>query len=100
MNERMSADEFMETLTGFDEIAIEKAWGKDVMALAQGSPTTLLRALVFVERRRDGLNDHEAKDAVLGMTLREVNERFVDDEDEPMPEEPVTVAGEGDSSAA
>lgn len=97
MNERITADEFMETLTGYDEIAIEKAFSKDVMGLAQGAPTTLLRSLVFVEKRREGLSDKDAKDAVLQMSLREVNERFAQDDEEPMPEEPVTEAGKDDS---
>lgn len=93
-NNKISADEFLESLNGFEEIAIEKAFGSEVMALGQNSPTKFLRSLVFIQQKRDGKNDFEAKDAVMNMSLGEVNAYFSED-DEVMPEEPVTEAGEG-----
>lgn len=92
MSAQISADEFMETLTGFDELAIEKHFDRDVMSLFQGAPTKALRALVFIVKRREGLTDTEAKQAVMEMSLKDVNGHFVD-ADEVIPEEPVTEQG-------
>lgn len=92
MKTNMTADEFLESLTGFDEIAIEKAFGADVMALADTRQSAFIRSLVFVQHRRDGLKDLEAKAAALAMTLGEVLAAF-DDDDEVDPEDPVTDSG-------
>jgi hypothetical protein len=93
---RITAEEMFESLTGFDEIAIHTAFGAEIFALMDTKPTTATRALVFVAKRREGMSDYEAKNAVLGMSLKEVTAYFEDDE-EVTPDEPVTASGEGDS---
>lgn len=89
---RMTADECFESLTGFDEIAIEKAFGHDVMTLVDTKQLTFSRALVFILRRRAGLKDAEAKADVMAMAVGDVLATF-DDDDEADPEDPVTAAG-------
>jgi hypothetical protein len=89
-------DEMFESLTGFDEIAISKHFDADVSVL-RDRPFTFMRALVFIDQRRTGLSDPEAKEAALGLTLREVDDYFAEDQDEPNPEDPITPEGKGDS---
>lgn len=91
--------EAMESLTGFDEIAIEKHMGYDVYTQPETGntrPMTLMRSLVFVYKRRDGLNDVEARKACLDMTAGQVNDYFADDPEEIDPDDPETEAGKDD----
>lgn len=85
------------TLTGYDEIAITKEFGRDFAVLVN-YPTSLGRALIFVLNRRDGLTDKEAKRAAMEMRLGDVNDYFADEADDD--EDPDTAAGEGDSQPA
>lgn len=94
---KLTAEEVIDSLTGFDEIAIAKAWGAEWSDLAETKPSTFNRSLVFTLFRRAGKTDAEAKAAALELTLKEVTEAFADDEDEVMPEEPETESGKGDS---
>lgn len=97
--QKMSGAEMVQSLTGFDEIAIEQAFNKPLDQLAN-SNTMLARALVFVDLRREGRNDGQARKDAMGMSIREVLAYFPDDEDEVMPEEPVTEQGKEPSEAA
>ncbi len=67
---------YLFTLTGFDEIAIAARFGEKLSAIRASDGLTLGRALAFVEYRRQGLNDKEAHDACLGLTLRQVVDYF------------------------
>lgn len=96
---RVDANEFIETLTGFDEIAIEKHFGSRWGTLAEQNPTMLLRALVFIEFRREGQSDPDAYKAALSLTLREAQDRFPDAEEEFTPDEPETEGGKDDSAS-
>jgi hypothetical protein len=89
----MTVSEAMETLTGFDEIAVEKTFGIDFYAGNESHPLRPVRAMVFVLKRREGMSDNDAKDFALGLTAKDLNEFFEDEPDEVMPEEPVTEAG-------
>lgn len=93
MSVDITIEEVMESLTGFDEIAIANHFGAEWMELAEKRPTAYSRALVFVHKRRQGLNDHEAKQAALEMPLRDVTSYFKEDEPEIFPDEPVTETG-------
>lgn len=64
----MSADEVFNSLNDFDEIAIERAFGNDVLSL-KDNPTRFLRALWFTLKRREGLKDPEAKKAAQDILL-------------------------------
>lgn len=72
-------------LTGFDELAIEARFRGDFNSL---NPTMTMRALVFVQLRREGRDDKGAYGEAMRLTLKEVNERFekpekpVEDEDD------------------
>lgn len=91
----LDPEELAGSVTGFDEIAIAKAFDMDLVDMQQkGRSTLMMRALLFVVRRREGMKDGEARKAVLEMTLGEVMEAFDTDEpDEVDPDDPVTEAG-------
>lgn len=92
MSQTMTAEEVFDSLTGFDEIAIAQKFGREVTELAEKSPTTWIRAMVFTVMRREGLSDVDAKQAALELTLAQTQEFFADD-DEVTPDEPVTESG-------
>lgn len=92
----LTAEDMFKSLTGFEEIAVSRAFGEDLSKLRE-RPFTFMRALVFADQRRHGLNDHDAREHALGMTLGQVEEYFPDDEPEIVPDEPVTEMGKGDS---
>lgn len=70
-----SAGQFFDTLTGFDEIAIKREFGAPITDLSKKEPTTWMRALVFIHRKRAG--EPDPKQAALAMTLGEVQAYFV-----------------------
>lgn len=90
MNATISTEEMIESLTGFEEIAIAKMFGAEVFDLANSKQTMFVRALVFVTFKRQDLDDKAAKDKVMGMTLGEVQGYFDDADPE---------AGEGEPPA-
>lgn len=97
--ERPTRSDMLDSLTGYDEIAIAKAFDRDFAVLLD-YPTQLARALVFVEKRRsESLSDKDAKAAAMGMRLGEVNSYFPDEPEQPEidPDAPETPLGEGDS---
>lgn len=67
--------EFLMSLNGFDEIAIAARFGHPITALRE-DPIAAGRAMAFVHYRRTGQNDHDAHQAALSLTLREVSEFF------------------------
>jgi hypothetical protein len=83
-----TVEELADSLTGFDEIAIKKAFGSPFSALAPnekgegGDVFQFLRVLVFVHRRREGENDITAYNSAQGMTTGEVNAYFADESPE------------------
>jgi hypothetical protein len=95
--EKVTVSEMIESLNGFEEIAITKAFDSDIFTLLNTAPTTAGRALVFIDRKRRGETDKEAKNAALTLTLKEVDEAFAEDEDEVFEEEPDTEQGKDDS---
>lgn len=88
----LTADEMVESLTGFDEIAVEKHFGADVSAL-RTRPFSFIRALVFVHQRREGLTDPDARTAALSLTIGDLNGYFAEGPEEIDPEEPDTEPG-------
>ena len=91
----ITADEMYESLTGFEEIAIEKAFGEPIEDLASTRVTSFGRALVFVHHTREGMNAKDAKEAAMRLRIRDVEAFWAEGEDEPMPEEPLTDEGKG-----
>lgn len=92
MSEKPHADEVLENLTGFDEVAIQQAFGADVLKMTEDRPTLFMRALAFAVLRKEGKKDKEAHAEAMGMPMRALQDLF-GDEDEPMPAEPVTESG-------
>lgn len=100
MSADVSANDLFESLTGFDEIAIEKAFGEPLHTLRQ-RPFTFVRALVFIDQKRTGLKDPEAKQAALALPMRDLNDYFPAPEPAELdPDEPDTDAGKDASPTA
>lgn len=95
---RQSMTEVTESLTGFDEIAIEQAFGAGIADLLDSKATTAARALLFVLRRRAGMKDNEARKAVMEMRLGDVQDEFDTAGDEDDDEHPQTESGKDDVS--
>lgn len=70
---RIDAQEYARTLTGFDEIAIEKAFRKDLDDL---SGNMSVRALMFVKLRRDGEKDGPAYTAAMQATAGQLRDMW------------------------
>jgi|WetSurMetagenome_2_1015567.scaffolds.fasta_scaffold72741_3 hypothetical protein len=75
MSEKLDAEELSRSLTGFDEIAIQK-WFK--APFTDLSSTLVSRALIFIHRKRQGASDADAYRTVMEMGLGEVAEHFDD----------------------
>lgn len=83
----LTATEMYKTLTGWDEIAIRKAFGANITDFTQkgATPNPMMfgRALVFVDvRRRTGVKDAEAYATAMGHTVLESSDYFADDPDD------------------
>lgn len=94
-NYGMTAPEAMKSLNGFDEIAIEKAFGRDFDDL-NGRAT--VRAVIFVLERRGGASDKDAKAHAMSIPLGELDQCFEETEDEVDEREPETDQGKGSSA--
>ena len=96
---QISASEMVQSLTGFEEIAIEKHMGIDPYADGETKPLKVLRALLFVQATREGMTAPAAREHAMGLAMGAVQDRFVEEE-EPEdldPDEPETEAGKDDS---
>lgn len=76
MSTDLTAEEVFDSLTGFDEIAIAHHFGRTVAELAEKDSSMFGRALVFIVNRRDGATDDDARNAALGLTIKEFNKGF------------------------
>lgn len=85
----LSVSEMSESLTGFEEIAVSKAFGKEIGDLPGTQP---LRALVMVWHKRDGLDDSAAYQAAMNLSLKGCT-GFFDADDEINDDQPETPAG-------
>lgn len=95
-DDRLSSRDVVNSLTGFDELAIEKRFGRTVEDLAENTGTTFLRALLYaVERRRAGVSDQQAYEAAMSATFGGLQERFAPDDADADPDLPGSPAGEG-----
>lgn len=86
-----TADEVLDSLTGHDEASIAQHFGKNVGAMIGVDGVTLGRALVFVVKRREGMNDDDARNAAMDMTFKVVTgEFFAEETDEQGKDEPAS----------
>jgi hypothetical protein len=95
----MTAEDFVGTLSGWDEIAIEKAFGEDFLTLRKRG-TTMVRALVFVAFKRQGQKHDEAYRSAMDMPMSDLENYFAEEEPELDPSEPETDQGKGDTPSA
>jgi len=99
----MTGDEMFDSLTGFDEIAITKKFGKTISQLAQADELQFTRALIFIDYRRRGQKDDTAYEGAMTLPIDAADGRdavmtyFAKAQPEIMPESPVTDQGKGDS---
>lgn len=92
----LTADDFFESLTGFEEIAIAKTFGGEWQELIGGKPVMFLRALAYIHFKRESVAEGDAKKQAMNLTVKQANDFFAEDEEEPFPEEPSTESGKGD----
>lgn len=108
---RPSFGDVYEQLTWHDEHAIEQAFDADIHDLMQqfseGATNVrtlvlIVRAFEFISERRAGKKDPVALAAVRNLTTAQVTElleAYLDHDEEPVPDEPVTDEGKDDSPA-
>lgn len=97
---KLTGDEVFDSITGFEEFAIAKAFKRTLGDLAQTDPLQLNRALVFtLLRRGGGLNETEAYKQAQGMGTKQVRDYFAEATDQD-PAVPESESGKGDSPAA
>ncbi|WP_323792423.1 hypothetical protein [Nocardioides sp.] len=92
--QKITATEMVQSLTGFEEIAIDQTMRVDPYTDGERKPMLVLRALVFVMHKREGHKDHEAREYALSMPMSELSEVFADETPDLDPEEPETPSGE------
>ncbi len=98
----LPADQFFETLTGFDEVAITAKFSTTVTNLIGNKkhpahdPLRGGRALVFVHRRRGGDKDPDAYKYAMGLSIRQVQDYFAPEPEAEDDEDPQTESGKDD----
>lgn len=96
----VTAEEVTESITGFDEIAVEKHFdGLDLYMDGERKPIKMLRALIFVHLRHtagEHGKDTATAEAAMAMPLSDVQAYFKPDT-EANPADPDTDSGKGDS---
>lgn len=74
----MTTDEVLDSLTGHEEMWIADQFGKPVGDFIM-NPSMYRRVLIFVLKRRENVNEDDARNAVMDMTLKDVLEFFPKD---------------------
>lgn len=92
--QKPTAAEVIDTLTGYDELAIEKAFGADVETLARdGKWLRYLRAVAFGQELHKGATAADAYKTVLTLTQGELGDRFRDEDPDEDPDLPGSETG-------
>lgn len=99
MTHEMTVEDFAGSLTGWDEIGIEKAFGEDFLTLRKRG-TTMVRALVFVDFKRQGQTHDQAYKSAMDVTMDGLEHYFAEDEPELDPSDPETDQGKDDKPSA
>lgn len=94
---KITYTESIELLTGYDEQAIEAKFGADIDSLRF---TMQLRALLFIEQRRAGVDDKAAYKTAMEIRLKDLGDHFAEEEQEVNDEDPVTAQGKEPGPAA
>jgi hypothetical protein len=97
--ELLDANQIAESLTGFDEIAIEQ-WFKAPFSTIAHDQLKLLRSLYFIHlRRAEGATDKAAWRTSMEMPLSELKAQFLEEDDGADPDDDVA-RGERDRAYA
>lgn len=84
----LTAVEYVDTLTGFEEIAIKKEFGDSLTTLAEaGDQSMFARALIFIDRRRYGAHTPTAFKNAMDLSRSDVKDYFTEPADDDGPEE-------------
>jgi len=90
--ELLDMDQLSKSLTGFEQIAVTQVFRQKLDSLATDS-TMFMRVLLFVQQKRNGLNDADAFRAVMMLDIETVVESFKPkDGESPEPEDPDAIA--------
>lgn len=73
-------DEIIDSLTGHEEMEITQQFGQNIGALVRDQPM-LRRACLFIVKRREQMNDDDARNFALSMVLGEVFDFFAKEDD-------------------
>jgi hypothetical protein len=73
---KQTAAEVYNSVTGFEEIAVATHFGHTVEDLGANDVRMFARSMVFVVKRREGLDDAAAREAALALPFKELNENF------------------------
>lgn len=98
---KLSMLDITRSLTGYEENEIEERFGYPIGVLMDAALTKAGRAFIYiVEKRENGGKAEKAYHHAMNMRLIDVNDRFLDDEedaDDPVADEPDTEQGKGGS---
>lgn len=103
---KLTFTEVLDSLTGYDEQAIEQRFGGDINTLLRTNATKASRSLVYILLKReneaaDTQNpDGKAYKKVMGIPMAEITDYFGDDVDEIDENSPVTESGKDDEQPA
>lgn len=101
----MSPNEMFESLTGFDDIALDNAFGVNWRQDSDRNPAVFLRALAFAHFRRENeaaggkTKDADAKQRALSLTTKQAYDFFEDEALDGDDDEPVTEQGKDGTPA-
>lgn len=68
--------EVLDSVTGFDEIAVKQKFGAPLSELMKSDGLQGARALIFVMEKHDGKSDPEAFHVCQSLRVADVNDRF------------------------
>lgn len=89
-NDRPGLEELAESLNGWEEIAVQKTFGFSIDKFEEHG-TIGIRALAYVELKREGANDKAAHKAAMDLTLRELVERYPEMDEDNVPDPMATL---------
>jgi hypothetical protein len=101
----LTFDEMVDTLTGYDEIAIQGVTGKALETLLRTNALHATRCAIAVHLMREaggqGAKAFKTEyDKAMGLSIREVRTYFAKPADDVMPDEPDSESGKDDSHDA
>lgn len=91
---KTTLEDLAESLNGFDEIAVQKAFGFNIDDF-ENQGTLGIRALVFVEFRREGEKDPAAYKRAMDLTMRDLIDRYPEMAEDDVPDPMATLAETG-----